>query len=568
MVWCRYPEAMTTAAGCATDLLTAVATIGKAVEVAFGAWERLGREQREAAYGELERARKKMAIIDAAYLNARMIDACVPPRRIAGVLAVDFHVSRDEGRRRAAAYRRLHEGEMGLASTSNPDFMPHVREKVAAGVIGADAVQKIDRAIQGMPNAIQEELTEKADPHVAELVEKVRVDDLDKLGSMLRALFGIDDPYTDEDRKQARYVQVSKQGHDGMSKLTGQLTPHLAALIKRLAADHGKPGDLLDDAANDNRCPGQRLHDALEAALAAGFGRGADPNGAAGWGPEPVDPEAGAASTETGVTGPGVGPVPLVDPNFGADGSTWRTDVMERDATAAGPIRRKRLAPARGTTSIVAVTTLAELMAMNGTVSTDTDVQMTVADAVERCEARNLFLQVLDFRGRTLYFGRSRRLGSTDQYLALLGEEGMTSAPFSSAPAAWCHMHHVQSWANGGESDLPNFTFVDPTTHANIDDDRMDPNKWWSRSGIGPDEPRVVWTPPRFVDPDREPAENEHPSGWANPGRSVRRNARNSYPARTNDRGRRRTSGRTAKHDPWAEHGEPGSTETGLPDAG
>src|SRR5699024_11120161 len=139
---------------------------------------------------------------------------------------------------------------------------------------------------------------------------------------------------------------------------------------------------------------------------------------------------------------------------------------------------------------------------------------------------------------------------------------------FSSAPAAWCHMHHVQIWANGGESDLPNFTFVDPTTHANIDDDRMDPNKWWSRSGIGPDEPRVVWAPPRFVDPDREPAENEHPSGRANPRRRVRRNAGNSSPARTNHRGRRRTSGRTAKHGPWAEHGEPGSTETGLPDAG
>lgn len=521
---------MTEAAGCATDLLNAIATIGKAVEVAFGAWERLGREQREAAYGELERARKKMAIIDAEYMNARIMDACVQPRHIPGVLAADFRISRDEGRRRAAAYKRLHVGDTGLGAPRNSDFMPHVREKVAAGVIGADAVQKIDRAIKGMPNAIQGELTEKADPHIAELVEKVRVDDLDRLGSMLRALFGIDDPYTDEDRKQSRYVQVSKQGHDGMSKLTGQLTPHLAALIKRLAADHGKPGDLLDDAANDNRCPGQRLHDALEAALAAGFGRGADPNGDAGWGPEPVGPGAGGApgpaSKEDGLTGPAVGPAPLVDPNFGADGSTWRTDVLERDAKAAGPIRRKRLAPARGTTSIVAVTTLAELLSMNGTASTDTDVQMTIADAVERCEARNLFLQVLDFKGRTLYFGRSRRLGSVDQYLALFGEEGMSSAPLSSAPAAWCHMHHVQSWANGGDTNLPNFTFVDPATHANIDDDRMDPDKWWSRAGVGPDEPRVVWKPPRSVDPDREPAENEHPAGWANPGRTIRRNAR------------------------------------------
>ncbi len=545
---------MTGPAGCATDLLAAIATIGEAVEVATGGWDRLDRQQVDDAYAALERARKRMAIIDAEFMKVLRTHHHVPDRAVAKRFAECANTSRAEGRRRAAAHHRLHQWEPQYDSSTNPEYMPAVREKVEQGVIGADAVEKIDRAIRSMPFKIQAELTEKADPHIAELVEKIRVDDLDQLGTMLRALFGIDDPYTDEDRKRNRSIRVGKQGHEGMSKIYGHLTPHLAALFKRLAADHGRPGGLLDDAADDLRTPSQRLHDAVESALAAGFGRGADPTGGEGWGSDPDGgaPEGGVdsagGSRPQNDEDPDVDPCPgdgmapegggrpeddsplgrggaVVDPSFGADSDTCY-GISDRDGGRTHKRKRGRLAPARGTTSIVAVTTLAELLALNGTASTDTNVQMTVADAVERCDARNLFLQVLDFRGRTLYFGRSRRLGSMDQYLALFGEEGMSSAPMSSAPAASCHMHHIQGWKFGGKTDLPNFTFVDPGTHANTDDSRTDPDKWWSRPGNGTEEPRVVWDPPRSMDPERNPAENEHPAGWCNPGRVIRRENR------------------------------------------
>lgn len=538
---------MTGPAECATDLLAAIATIGAAVEVATGGWGRLDRQQVDDAYEALERARKRMAIIDAEFMKAHRTHHHVTDRGVGRTFAECANTSRAEGRRRAAAHHRLHQWESWPGSSGNPEYMPAVREKVEQGVIGADAVEKIDRAIRSMPAAIQAELTEKADPHIAELVEKVRVDDLDQLGTMLRALFGIDDPYTDEDRKRNRSIRVGKQGYDGMSKIYGHLTPHLAALFKRLAADHGRPGGLLDDAADDPRTPSQRLHDAVEAALAAGFGRGADPTGGEGWGSKP----------EGGAPADGGGPEDdspsgrcgqVVDPNFGADSDTLY-DIPDHGDEKKRTRKRGRLAPARGTTSIVAVTTLAELLALNGTASTDTNVQMTVADAVEHCDARNLFLQVLDFQGRTLYFGRSRRLGSMDQYLALFGEEGMSSAPMTSAPAASCHMHHIRGWKFGGTTDLPNFTFVDPGTHANTDDSRTDPDKWWSRPGNGPGEPRVVWKPPRSMDPERNPAENEHPAGWCNPGRVIRRENRKEQ-SRENSREQTRENRRRERRQP------------------
>ena len=609
---------MTSPAGCATDLLAAIADLSRAVEVACGGWERLSRDQREDAYLELERARKKLAIVDAQYVQARNEDLWCSDARLPASLAKRQRISKAEARRRRAVVRRLQPDYQRLGVKGNEGFMPCVRDKVAAGVVGADAVEKIDRVLRSFPAHVHAELTAAADPHIAELVEHVDVDDLDALAPMLRALLGIDDPYTDADRQRARGVRVGAQGHDGMSRISGRLTPHLAALVKRLSADHAGPGDLLADGVVDDRDPAQRLHDAVEAALAAGFGRDVGPAGD-GWGPGEPDPDidagpelepepgpnagvdSGAAAepdseTESdsesansrdfevgsdsapgdganggadgesgdsgdcdGVVGPGVGSVPLVDPDFGAGVDTYFADhppgTKGRPRSGDRSHRRGPLQPARGTTSVVVVATLEQVASMTGMASTDTNVQMSVRAAIEQCDARNLFFQVLGFKHESLFLGRSNRRGSMAQYLALLGEEGMSSAPSSSAPAARCHVHHLVNWAAGGGTDLPNLTLVDPATHGRVDDARRDPDKWWSRAGVGPDEPRVVWIPPESMDPQRTPGENRHPAGWDNPGRRLRREAKNKREKEAQERRARERRKNQGQGDD-REHGE------------
>lgn len=583
---------MTSPAGCATDLLAAIADLSRAVEVACGGWERLSRDQREDAYLELERARKKLAIVDAQYVQARNEDLWCSDARLPASLAKRQRISKAEARRRRAVVRRLQPDYQRLGVKGNEGFMPCVRDKVAAGVVGADAVEKIDRVLRSFPAHVHAELTAAADPHIAELVEHVDVDDLDALAPMLRALLGIDDPYTDADRQRARGVRVGAQGHDGMSRISGRLTPHLAALVKRLAADHAGPGDLLADGVVDDRDPAQRLHDAVEAALAAGFGRGVGPAGD-GWGPGEPDPDIDAvpepepepepepgpnAGVDSGaaaepdseleperdagcdVGGDGVvGSVPLVDPDFGAGVDTYFADhppgTKGRPRSGDRSHRRGRLQPARGTTSVVVVATLEQVASMTGMASTDTNVQMSVRAAIEQCDARNLFFQVLGFKHESLFLGRSNRRGSMVQYLALLGEEGMSSAPSSSAPAARCHVHHLVNWAAGGGTDLPNLTLVDPATHGRVDDARRDPDKWWSRAGVGPDEPRVVWIPPESMDPQRTPGENRHPAGWDNPGRRLRREAKNKREKEAQERRARERRKNQGQGDD-REHGE------------
>ncbi|MEL4183121.1 HNH endonuclease [Corynebacterium bovis] len=221
--------------------------------------------------------------------------------------------------------------------------------------------------------------------------------------------------------------------------------------------------------------------------------------------------------------------------------------------------------PRRGTTTIVAVTTLEELLARTGTGITDTGDRLTVGSLIESTLATDLYLQVLDFQGRSLWLGRSRRLGSLDQYLALLGEEGMSTAPGSSACAARCAMHHIDGWNHGGDTDIDNLTFTDTSTHARVDDTRTNPNRWFTlrpdsagdqtaprpahpRSGAPGDPPtppeggtcpypghqgasacprtreeKVTWVPPRTVDPRRRPRVNHHPDMWDHPASRLRR---------------------------------------------
>ena len=327
-------------AECAADLLAGIHRFAEAVDTVTGAWNLLRADARNEAYAELETARRKLAIVDAEYLSATANGRVVKPTpKVMQSFTEHAHVSRAEARCRISAAHRLQRPE---AQNRTPKHdLPVVRKSVAEGVVGADAVEIIDKALDGLPKKA-ENLVHTADPHIADLLDKVQVDDLKHLGPMLRALLGLDDPYTDEDRQRRRSVRLSNPDADNMSRLSGHVTPEFAAILRRLFADYATPGSLLPDGADDDRTADQRRHDAVEAAIAAGYGApesdddgppaGADPTSRAG-GPSPGSPETGG-SPDSGAA---------ADTGAAADSAT----------PCATPDLRptKRLRPKRGTTS-------------------------------------------------------------------------------------------------------------------------------------------------------------------------------------------------------------------------
>ena len=462
------------------DLITQFEALSRLVVESFGD---LSPVHMRDAYALIERARKRLAIVDAEYLAALAPEIPSSNHRKVAWLAEESHISRAEARQRISCLGRLRKEAEPFSSKSDDERMPALRDKVSEGVVGADAVQKIDKAVKDLPKSEHARVAQALDEHASEVVTQVRVDDLGALSHRLRAMLGLDDPYTDEDRQRLRGVKVGPQRADGMSRLTGLITPHFAAMLKRLQADYGRPGGLLEEGAKDERAPEQRFHDALEAAVDAGFGIGAT------------------------------------------------------------------LKPVRGTTSVVTVAHISDIAKIAGVKLQGTDgwklpgmgkaisdggVRMSIAEAIEKVAAGNSFLQVLGDKGQSLFLGRSQRLGTMAQYLALCGEEGGSSAPGKATPPAMCDMHHIESWTRGGATDISNLTFVDPGTHRKIDDNRSNDKSWWT---LRPDEcegepvetERVVWIEPGKDRKTNDSSEggnrnsNQDSNAFDNPGRWLRR---------------------------------------------
>jgi hypothetical protein len=475
--------------GSVTDLIAAVETLGVAVDTILAqgehTWHRIGTDEREKLYRRVEQARRKLSAVDAAVVTGFQADFVMPcGPRAPRWLADRFGLTHREAKTRVAAAARL-----ATTETTNPALvcdarLPQLTAAVRAGVLDAEPVARLDRMIAALPCSVQDRVAVAADAPVVELVRTAGPDAVAGLRPFLLGIVGVEEPYTDADRARVREVTLGRQGDDGMTPISGALTPELASVLQRLMADYASPGSLTGtadgadgaDAADsadgadaagaesagvgDMRTPGQRRHDALFAAVSAGYGRG------------------------------------------------------------------RELVPGRGTTTIVAAVTLEQLAARSGSVVTDAGVRVSVADLVETCDARDLFLQVMDFHGRSLYLGRSRRLGSVDQYLALVGEEGAGSSPGAVTPPAFCQIHHITSWLAGGGTDLPNLTLVGPVAHAGVDDSRSDPRRWQTvPPPVGSPE-RVLWIPPEGVDPTRAPVITVHPASWMVPGQVLRRGSR------------------------------------------
>jgi hypothetical protein len=133
-----------------------------------------------------------------------------------------------------------------------------------------------------LPDFIDVETRQKAEAQLARLGGEHRPDELSKLADKLTDCLDPDGSFTDEDRARRRGVTVGNQGSDGMSPITGYLTPEARATIDavfaKLAAPgmcnptdstpcvDGPPSQRIID--NDTRSCAQRNHDALNAGCA------------------------------------------------------------------------------------------------------------------------------------------------------------------------------------------------------------------------------------------------------------------------------------------------------------
>lgn len=104
-------------------------------------------------------------------------------------------------------------------------------------------------------------------------------------------------------------------------------------------------------------------------------------------------------------------------------------------------------------------------------------------------------------RSRIMAVGRKRRLFNSAQRIALAHRDGGCAFPGCDRPPGWCEAHHINPWANGGNTDINEGVLLCARHHRIIHH-----TEWQvrlSRDGM----PEFI--PPLHVDPDQQPRRND-----------------------------------------------------------
>ncbi|REN18354.1 DUF222 domain-containing protein, partial [Mycobacterium tuberculosis] len=83
---------------------------------------------------------------------------------------------------------------------------------------------------------------EKAEAELATLGGRFRPDQLHKLATKLADCLNPDGNYNDTDRARRRSIILGNQGPDGMSAISGYLTPEARATVDAVLAKLAAPG--------------------------------------------------------------------------------------------------------------------------------------------------------------------------------------------------------------------------------------------------------------------------------------------------------------------------------------
>ena len=148
------------------------------------------------------------------------------------------------------------------------------------------------------------------------------------------------------------------------------------------------------------------------------------------------------------------------------------------------------------TTVIVTTTTTPSGLA-SGTASDGTRLSpATVADLVDSAAVHPT---LVDAKGVVLWMGRTSRLATPGQTMALVARDGGCSFPGCEHPPEWCERHHVVAWVHGGTTDVDNLTLLCRFHH------RQFLARGWTCRML---DRLPTWYPPRWVDPDQRPLHN------------------------------------------------------------
>ena len=259
-----------------------------------------------------------------------------------------------------------------------------------------------------------------------------------KLADKLTDCLNPDGDFTDHDRARRRGLTIGRQDLDGMSPITGYLTPEARATIDAVFAKLAAPGmcnpadvepcvsGTPSQAAiqGDTRSSGQRNHDALLAATRALLGSG---------------------------------------------------DLGQHNGLPA---------------SVIVTTTLRELEAAAGKGLTAGGTLLPMSDVIRLAGHAHHYLAIFD-NGKALALYHTKRIASPAQRLVLYAKDRGCSFPGCTVPANLCQAHHCDPYATNPVTDVNEMTLACHPNH------KLAEQGWTTRKNAHGD---TEWIPPTHLD--------------------------------------------------------------------
>ena len=101
-----------------------------------------------------------------------------------------------------------------------------------------------------------------------------------------------------------------------------------------------------------------------------------------------------------------------------------------------------------------------DLLAKAGLAETADGSQLTSDQLLRIADEAEIWPTIIDTDGVPLAFGRTQRLASKGQTMALIARDAGCSFPGCTHPPQWCDRHHILDWILGGLTDLDNLTLL------------------------------------------------------------------------------------------------------------
>jgi Domain of unknown function (DUF222) len=293
--------------------------------------------------------------------------------------------------------------------------------------------------VHRLPCSVDVDTRDSAETHLAELAVHHRPDDLAKLADRLTAYLNPDGDFTDIDRARRRGLTLGKQDIDGMSRLSGWLTPEARATLEAVLAKLAAPGMANPD---DD---------------------------------EPV------------VDGPPAEKVAGCDPRSTAQRNHDGLNAALRALLASGKLGQHNGLPA----SIIVTTTLHELETASGKGLTAGGTILPMADVIRLARHAHHYLAIFD-NGNAIALHHTKRLAAPGQRIVLYAKDRGCSAPGCDVPGYLCEVHHIDEYATCQTTSMDNLAFACGSHHRLIK-----PGGWTTRRRKNGD---TEWIPPPHLD--------------------------------------------------------------------